>query len=634
MPLFAEVIPFVRLPRNIDVFDYIVPHDLQKKITKGTVVSVPLRKKQVLGFVSRLKEKSAVPTIKLRAISKVEAPSVLSNRQLELFEWMAKNYAISPSIIIKMFFPITSRSFFRELNQSDQKLKKANPKFKHPWLKNHSFLIQYDNRAGLLKEYDKIAAEFSKSGRQLLIIFPRINLLKQYYGAMPESIKKNAAVYHITGIRSKDLQDAYQAVKNNKAKIILGTRPALFAPFANLSAIIVDHEESPDHKQIEPNPRYHTIEVAEFLQETDKNLKIIYASPLPSLERYSAARDKKIAAVFSPSFEQPSKQVEILDIRHPESYRATYPFHQNLENAAAETLKNGFSVFILVNRRGEAGALVCADCGWSPLCPDCGINLSIINESKINETLVCFQCGFKRSSVPFCPSCQSPKLKYRGLGVQKAAIIAKKLFPKTPIVQITKEIKSDGQKNDDRPKIIMGTPTALDSIDFSNIGLIGVVSSDGALISPEFRAAERFGGLLFNLAAIAPESKIFIQTFSPDNKIFNIFKNSPKNFLEEELEARRSLNYPPFAMFIKIIISGKNRNETERAANLWIEKTKNTAEESDVEILGPIEPRRPFVRGRMRQNIILRTGKSADIEKIIKLVPESWIIDKNPENLL
>ena len=635
--MIAEVIPFIRLPRTMEAFDYIIPKNLEVGLSAGSIVSVPFRKRNVLGFAAGIKNTSYVPANKLRAINKVIVEKSLTKEQIDLFYWMAENYATARSIIIKMFFPFTSKSFFNNLSNANKKFQVPSSKFqaiKHPWLKNQSLLAQYDDRETVLKEYEKIAAQFAKSKKQLLILFPRLVLLRRFYNDLPGKIKKYAEIYQSTGIKQSALQNAFWRIKNNEAKIILGTRPALFAPFANLSAIIIDHEESPDHRQEEPNPRYHPIDAAEFLQKRDKRLKIIYASPLPSIERFSAALNKKIKFISGENFNQSEDRIKILDTRHPESWRTTYPFHFETEAAIKDQLENGKSVFILAGRRGESAMLVCADCGWSPACPNCDIPLSIVNERKMDEALVCFRCGLKQAGTPFCPSCQGTRLKYLGAGIKKIYEAAIKLFPDAQIRQIAKEPQVDAKKSDSHPEIVIGTPYAIDYVDYSNIGLIGLVSTDGALFSSQFRSAERFGQLLCDLMSLAPKADLLVQTMAPEHKVFTIWQRNREDFLRQELESRKEANYPPFSAVLKLIIQNKKYEAAESAACAWIDKNNGIAKDSDVEILGPIRPANPLIRGRFRTNIILRANENSAFSKIIKLIPNNWIIDKNPENLL
>ena len=635
--MIAEVIPFIRLPRTMEAFDYIIPKNLEVGLSAGSIISVPFRKRNVLGFVAGLKNESRVPVHKLREINKIIVKKSLTEEQIDLFYWMAENYATARSVIIKMFFPFTSKSFFNNLSNANKKFQVSSFKFqaiKHPWLKNQSLLVQYDNRENLLKEYNKIAAEFSRGKNQLLILFPRLALLRRFYDNLTDKIKKHTEIYQSTGIKQSVLQNAFWRIKNNEAKVILGTRPALFAPFANLSAIIIDREESPDHRQEEPNPRYHPIDAAEFLQKRDKLIKILYTSPLPSIERFYSAQDKKIKFISGDGFNQPEDRIKILDTRNFESWNTTYPFHFEMESAIKDNLENGKSVFILAGRRGESAMLVCADCGWSPTCPNCAVPLSIVNERKIDEALICFRCGLKQAGTPFCPSCQGTRLKYRGAGIKKIYEAAIKLFPDAQIRQIVKEPQTNVKKSDSHPGIIIGTPYAIDCLDFSNIGLIGMISTDGALFSPQFRSAERFGQLLCDLMSLAPKTDLFIQTMAPDHKVFTIWQRNRADFLQQELESRRSSNYPPFSVILKLIIQNKKYETAESSANAWIDKNNDLALETDIEILGPIRPANPLIRGRFRTHIILRAKENSAFLKIVKQIPNDWIIDKNPENLL
>lgn len=636
MPLFAEVIPFIRLPRSINFFDYRIPDNLTGNLKIGSIVFIPFRNKKIIGFVSKVKEQSNVPFYKLKNITNLITDKYLDQNQIKIFNWLVENYATAPSIIIKMFFPFTSKKYFEELNNAKPKtLKKQSvKKIKHQWLEHRSTLIQYDNGDKILNDYIDFAKNYIKSNQQLLILFPRLTLLNNFYKLLPKTIQEVTDIYRVSGQKINQQQETFKNIKINKTKIILGTRSALFAPFANLDCIVIDHEESPDHRQEEPNPRYHPIDVIKFLQSQNNKLFAIYSSPLPSCERYFDVKAGQMPFIKSDKFDQADPNVTILDSRIYESTRATYPLHFELEQAIAETLDAGKSIFLLVNKLGESSSLVCNDCGWSPTCPNCQINLSIKNEKTANETLYCYRCNYKQASVPFCPECQSAKIKYKGLGIQKISELIKKLFPKIPVKIITKDIKKEITDKKQEQKIILGTSNALDYVDFANIALIGVLSSDGALFSPQFRSAERFAQLLSSLQSLNPQAKLFIQTLAPEHGVYNIFKNSPQYFIENELLQRQNLNYPPYNNIIKLIIQNSKKAQAEKNASNWIDKNQTICEKNEIEIIGPIQPNFSYIRQKYRQNIILRTNHSDKFNSIIPQIPLDWIIDKNPENLV
>ncbi|HLC99872.1 MAG TPA: primosomal protein N' [Patescibacteria group bacterium] len=636
LPRIAEVIPFVRLPRTIDVFDYQIPPELSDSIQEGSIVSIPLRKQNVFGLISRLKETSSVPINKLRAVDRIVVDGFLPSEQMALLSWMSSYYRVSRTIILKMFLPATTRQFFESIKE-DSKLsatagKKSNPMSKHPWLRE-STLIHYSDRKKTVAEYARIIQATLRTHGQLLILFPRVMPLQAFFAELPPKLQAKTIIYHASGRTSKGLQEAYTAIRSGNARVILGTRSALFAPFSRLQIIIVDDEESVDYKQEEPSPRYHAAEIIEQMKIIQPQLRIAYTSSLPSVERYNNTLDNRISFLPEPSFEQARVSVEILDIRHPEESGATYPFHQRLELAIAETLDASQSVFLLVNRRGEAAALVCRDCGWSATCPNCEVPLAVYNARTSTETLRCHQCGFAQAGVPFCSQCHGSELRYQGVGIQKVHAAAQKFFPKASIHDMSRESiaeKKSISPRIDKSSIVIGTPFSIDQFDFSTIGLMGVLAVDGALFSPHFRAAEHLGQMFCRMMSLSPSSRVMIQTVAPEHPLFALFRQSPKIFEDHEIRARRDLHYPPFQYIVKLIIQHQNRARAEDEALKWIESSTPFAQSHEISIEGPIRPLRPFVRGRHRAHLLLRAASEANLEFMFPLIPKDWIIDRNP----
>lgn len=633
MPKIAEIIPFVRLPRTIDVFDYRVLPEQRKIIQEGSIVDIPLRKRKVLGFVSRLKDTSAVPVYKLRAVQMVLAGRILSPEQHQLLNWISEYYNVSRSVALKMFFQTTTRSFFQKAEARSPVRKKRKNLLTHPWLESSSTLVQYTHRANVLKTYQEIIQQALKASGQVLLLFPRIVLLKRFIEQLPEKARSQIVSFYASAGSSRSIQDAFWKIQTGKAKVILGTRSALFAPFTSLSAIIVDHEESSDHKQEEPNPRYFAMDVIRAMRTFSPQLRVVYTSPMPSLERWREASQQGLHRFIADSaFASSSDKVEILDIRHPESRHVSYPFHQRMEELIRDTVKDGRSVFLLVNRRGESSSLVCKDCGWSPHCPNCDLPLAVFDARTEKESLRCQHCGHIESGIPFCASCQGPHLRYQGVGIQKAYSAARKLFLDIPIHRIDRESGFHAFAHG-KPSIIISTPVGLDHIDFSHIGLIGVLSIEGALFSPEFRSTEQFGQMLQRALTLAPSARMVIQTVAPEHTLFSMFHAGIQSYEEKELAERQKLGYPPFRSVIKLIIQNTSRVRAEKDAVDWVDAV-DKEQHPHVAIDGPIRPLRSFIRGKNRVHILLRAKDEKSFEPLLRTVPQDWIIDKNPIFLL
>jgi len=240
---------------------------------------------------------------------------------------------------------------------------------------------------------------------------------------------------------------------------------------------------------------------------------------------------------------------------------------------------------------------------------------------------------------PFCPNCTGPNFKQTGLGTQKIKNNLQKIFPSQKITLFDKTQKKITNHKSSilnlQSSILIGTEFALDKIDWKRIGLLGIVNADQLWHHSEFNSSENAYQLLVKLLTLPPKNAIInIQTFSPESKIIQaLIKNKPEIFYKYELNFRKTFNYPPFTNLVKLSISDKSEKKASHIAEKIYTKLKKNAP-STIKISAPLPILHKKIYGKFKHNIILKLTKLDDLDKIIKLIPNDWIIDIHPKNLL
>ncbi len=516
--MIAEVVPLRRLPPSLpSSFSYRIPSDLKKNIAQGSIVRVPFRNSAIYGIVVRLSSKKAVRAKKLKeVISLVPAPPLLPH-QHALARMLAHTNNAHLSLGYKTIVPPPSKMSpkqaprmaipARRLGIAHPSLPRAN---KAP---NLFFYGSFQERNALLFQLFKK----TNRGESLLVVVPEITDISSFF--FPT--KTTATIIH-SRLTKTELWDAYCRVANGKSKLVIGTRRALFFPFQKLSAIMVDAEHSEHYKSAEQKPHYHARDIARFLSK-QYSCPLIFASYAPSFTSWQAAEQGKYHFLKKPPSVLPS--VSIIDMEQEMRKEHFSPFSDELQEEIRLSLARKQSVFIFHNRKGYATLISCADCGHSFTCASCGRSLVGYKTNPRDPApslLACHTCNVQEEIPPFCPSCSSPRIRFKGKGTQRIAELLAKEYPKIPIIRIEKRKKPLSPFPS--PFLAVGTAYALPYIPWDQVGTAAVVNIDPLIVLPEAGATERVHALLLKirtlLATYTPKSRFLIQTFSPSHPVF------------------------------------------------------------------------------------------------------------------
>lgn len=472
--------------------------------------------------------------------------------------------------------------------------------------------------SGKTEVYIHLIKQIISSGKQVLFLVPEIALTTQLVARLKYAFGDLVGVYHYR-FGMNERAELWRDVKSNlRFPIIIGARSSVFLPFNNLGLIIVDEEHESSFKQQDPAPRYQARDLAVFMGK-HYNCQVILGSATPSLETaYNVNKDKY--GLFSlkqrfGGFSFPN--IQVVDIGYEyKRKRMNGHFSESLLMAIQGTLERGEQVLLFQNRRGFAPQQECQSCGHVPHCKHCDVSLTY---HKSTHRLRCHYCGYAEKTSTTCKVCHKHDLKLKGFGTEKIEDELQQFFPDQTIRRMDLDTtrKKDAYETilnafeDQEVDVLVGTQMISKGLDFSQVGLVGVLSADQMLNFPDFRAFERAFQMLCQVSGRAgrkkSDSKVIIQTFQPNHEILKLVSDHNfKELLKGQLVERQSFRYPPYYRLIHVLVRHRNRHKVEQAS-LFLAKTMRTVFEHRV--LGPEYPSFERLKGYYQKQILLKVER-------------------------
>ena len=676
--LIAEVVPAVKLPRDVaQIFSYAVPEKMEKRIKAGMIVEVPFRRKNIFGVVlSVKKEMPENIKFKLKEISNLPKEDLkLSGQQIQLAEFVSSYYYAPLSLVVKTIVPPVTKNkprkeieFNRDCKIQEIKKVEINKLFKEIKKKNKILLIHnlQSERHGL---YYEVMKNTLKKNEQALILLPESFDVYNFTKFYLDKFGKDKVAVLTSELTKNQYFDQWEKIKRGSARIIIGARQAIFAPFKNLKLIIADDEHNSSYKQWDMNPRYHGIKTAEKLAEVWQ-AKIILSSPAPSVESYYKVKSK----IFQSSTPQPPLSGG--DINFPTNKESWGRLGVNIVNINTERQKGNYSVLseslqanlldniykrkqaiIFIPRLGSNTITQCKDCNWIAECVNCGTALV-----SYANYLYCAKCQEKINIIKKCPKCAGQNVSSFGYGSEKIEKEIKELFKNKNIKinRLDSNIASNRSKQlqiykdfiNKKIDVLIGTQMVLKNWNLENLALTAILFPEIIFNQPDFNSREKSFQFLVSVCNKANENhKIIIQTHKPDNDLFKtafkIIKSGDfEKFYSAEIKNRSAIlktgiGYPPFSQLIKLIYKDFNSQNCQaearrmfQALDSKITNDKNLKDKFEIIKPFPASSYKEF--NKYRWHIIIKSS-CEDIElrdSLLNCVKKDWIIDVDPENIL
>ncbi len=493
-----------------------------------------------------------------------------------------------------------------------------------------------------------------KENKGVIFMVPEIALTPQMIKIFSDRYGEKIAVFH-SGLSLGQRMDEYNRIKNGRAKIALGTRSAVFAPFDNLGLIIIDEEQEHTYKS-EKSPRFHTRDVARFRVNYNKCL-LCLSSATPSVESFSAAKDGRYSlySIKNRYGNAVLPDVVLVDMKKELSDGNSSDISRELAKRIEEQLALKKQIIILLNRRGHNTYVSCRECGHVFSCSDCSISLTY---HSANKRLMCHYCGKSEPLPSECPECGAKYLSFSGVGTQRLEEQIKMLFKDARVLRLdadstmTKDaysVKLNAFSNGEYD-IMIGTQMVAKGLDFKNVTLVGVIGADKALYSDDYRGYERTFSLLTQVVGRAGRAEdagvAVIQTSDTESPIIKLAaKQDYDGFYNTEINTRKLMIFPPFCDLCQITTQSMDQNLSKSAIKEIFDNIKSyvSDEYKDVKIiiLGPISAAVLKVGGKYRYRMLIKCKNSSRFRQMINNATDikrirdlSVGIDVNPENII
>jgi primosomal protein N' (replication factor Y) (superfamily II helicase) len=503
------------------------------------------------------------------------------------------------------------------------------------------------------------------AGKSALLLVPEIGLTPGTAAQMVAAFGGEVALLH-SQLTPDERAEQWHRIRRGEARVVIGTRSAVFAPMPDLGLILVDEEHDRSYKQ-EETPRYHGRDVA-VMRGKLLGCTVVLGSATPSLESWQNAERGRYARVEIRQRVQdrPLPKVEMIDMR--EEFRETGQeqlFSRRLIEETQATIDRSEQVVILINRRGYSFVVMCRSCGEKLECENCAISLtyhkggdehSLNGEARVGQRLECHYCGYRRTVPKACPKCQSEHLYYLGAGSQQGEERLQELFPGARIGRMDRDtVRSRGDMerllgrlHSGEINLLVGTQMIAKGHDIHGVTLVGVVGADFALGLPDFRAAERVFQLLTQVSGRAGRGelpgKVLVQTYQPDHYVNQFAREHDyTGFAARELYFRRAMRYPPFSVLANVIVQSEKLEEVlgwSTKLGRWLQQRQLEG----VRVLGPAAAPNSRLKRIYRYHLVLKADRrdvlGAALREMLAVVDREEIprravvVDVDPMHLM
>ena len=463
-----------------------------------------------------------------------------------------------------------------------------------------------------------------RRGQSSILLVPEISLTPQMIETFSMHFGDTVAVLH-SKLTMAERYDEWKRIRAGKARIIIGTRSAVFAPVSELGLLIIDEEQEETYKS-EQSPRYHARDVAKF-RCAQHNALLLLGSATPDISsRYHAEQGTYHYFEITGRYNaRTMPRVSIVDLKQELKQGNTGSLSSFLCEEIEANLACGEQTILFLNRRGTSKLVTCGECGYIYECPRCSVSLTY---HRANHTLRCHHCGYRRKPDAQCPSCGGT-LAYVGDGTEQVEQELHTRFPGVEVMRMDADsIAMAGSHDallsrfrDERVPILIGTQMIAKGLNFEQVTLVGVLLADQSLYASDFRAGERTFSLVTQVVGrsgrgIRP-GRAVIQTFTPENQtILQAARQDYPAFYRSEIALRRLHHTPPFSELMTVTVTGINEDAVLDCC-FYIREFLRDASKGRDEILGPAPLPVVRVNNRFRYRVTVYSGNTSETRRAV-----------------
>ncbi len=494
--------------------------------------------------------------------------------------------------------------------------------------------------SGKTSVYIRLIQKTLSHGKTAVLLVPEIALTPQLLGLLAAYFGETVAVLH-SSLPAGERYDQWKRIRSGDAKVVVGTRSAVFAP-CSPGLIILDEEQEHSYKS-ENSPRYSAKEVA-IWRGAKENALVVLGSATPSMETMYRAKNGvyRLYTLQQRYNGRPLPEVEIVDMREELKMGNDLSLSIPLRHAMIETRDAGKQSILLLNRRGNSRALVCVDCRRTPECPRCSVRLTY---HSANNRLMCHYCGHSQSAPERCPSCGGP-LKTIGTGTQKVQEEIAFLFPEMETLRMDADTVSAVNTHEkilerfqkEKTPVLLGTQMVAKGLNLPDVTLVGVLDGDLSLYTGGYRAGETTFNMLTQVVGRAGRGdtpgRAMIQTLVPEHQVIKLAaRQDYEGFYNLEINLRRVQNAPPFGDIAAVTFLGQEETAVLRGAAKFRDSLtaclgQAPYQEENCTVLGPAPCVVPKINYHFRYQLTLRCRMTMGLRRLLAHLLREFSKDK------
>jgi primosomal protein N' (replication factor Y) (superfamily II helicase) len=499
-------------------------------------------------------------------------------------------------------------------------------------------LLEGITGSGKTQVYLECIASVLNQGMQALVLVPEIGLTPQTLKRFEARFPAQCVAMH-SNLTPKARALAWLSARSGHAKVVIGTRSAIFAPFLSLGIIIIDEEHDMSFKQ-QDSLRYHARDLA-VVRANKLNIPVVMGSATPSLETlYNVQRERyAVSYLTARATKAHMPHYHLIDLRRE---KIQHGLSQKLLQAIKSHLAKDHQVLLFLNRRGFAPVLLCHQCAWTAKCRQCELSMTY---HRHNQTLHCHRCDVITPVPQTCPSCHSPEVISIGVGTERIESALNKLFPGVPTCRVDRDsTRKKGEFQtalDDilagKVKILIGTQMLAKGHHFPRVAMVGVVDVDGGLFSADFRALERLGQLLVQVAGRAGRDQlqghVYLQTHQPDHPLLvTLLDKGYNTFAKDLLLEREEAAMPPCQYLALVNVQAKAPGDAMTFLDKLSRKSREKAN-AIVQCVGPTPAPLAKVGQLYRYQLLFQSPNRAALQATLKALEPTFAAEPNNAKL-